>query len=206
MSSLLPVCQQCSVQCSCPYRFPSHCYRSLDLCLPSPEFRETFLLLDNKGDKKIGLDQVGDAMRAFGLNPTESDIQKILAELDPQSQSSASCAMSCVSHNYDAFYLMSNSSHYLGNERVQFDEFLPHYVSLSQKKEYGSLGDFTDGLKVFEKDGSGFIDSAELRHVLSSLGNKTRGGQRVDGSRLIPGVYMRMLLCGSVHCSCQVRR
>lgn len=58
---------------------------------------------------------------------------------------------------------------------MQFEVFLPLYVSLSQKKEYGSLGDFTDGLKVFEKDGSGFIDSAELRHVLSSLGNKRRG-------------------------------
>ncbi len=47
---------------------------------------------------------------------------------------------------------------------------MPVYNSLRQKKEQGSSEDFIEGLKVFDKDGNGFINSAELRHVLTSLG------------------------------------
>lgn len=54
--------------------------------------------------------------------------------------------------------------------RVSFDEFLPMYTSLQNKKEQGSVDDFVEGLRVFDKDGNGTINSAELRHVLVSLG------------------------------------
>ena len=57
-----------------------------------------------------------------------------------------------------------------GRKRVSFEEFLPIYLSVSQKKEQGSMEDFIEGLRVFDKDGNGFINSAELRHVLTSLG------------------------------------
>ena len=58
----------------------------------------------------------------------------------------------------------------LGNKRVTFEEFLPCFLSCSKKKAQGSIEDFVEGLRVFDKDGNGFINSAELRHVLTSLG------------------------------------
>lgn len=58
----------------------------------------------------------------------------------------------------------------LGNKRVSFEEFLPIFLSCQQKKDEGSMEDFVEGLRVFDKDGNGFINSAELRHVLTSLG------------------------------------
>ena len=58
----------------------------------------------------------------------------------------------------------------LGNKRVSFEEFLPVYLSCQKKKDEGTMEDFVEGLKVFDKEGNGFINSAELRHVLTSLG------------------------------------
>ena len=60
----------------------------------------------------------------------------------------------------------------LGNKRVSFEEFLPIFLSCQQKKEEGTMEDFVEGLKVFDKEGNGFINSAELRHVLTSLGKQ----------------------------------
>ena len=66
-----------------------------------------------------------------------------------------------------------------GRKRVSFEEFLPIYLSGRSKTERGSLEDFVEGLKVFDKDGNGFINSAELRHVLTSLGKTERDGTHI---------------------------
>jgi myosin light chain 6 len=47
------------------------------------EFRDAFSLFDKRGDGKIDSDQVGDVLRALGLNPTEVDVKKIVQEIDP---------------------------------------------------------------------------------------------------------------------------
>ena len=53
---------------------------------------------------------------------------------------------------------------------MNFEEFLPVFLSCQKKKDEGTMEDFVEGLKVFDKEGNGFINSAELRHVLTSLG------------------------------------
>lgn len=40
------------------------------------EFQEAFSLFDSRGDGKIHVSQIGDALRALGQNPTESDVKK----------------------------------------------------------------------------------------------------------------------------------
>ncbi|XP_071825701.1 myosin light chain 3, skeletal muscle isoform-like [Apostichopus japonicus] len=109
------------------------------------EFRDAFSLFDKKGDSKVDITQVGDIIRALGLNPTEAELKRITQS---------------YSTNDDQVY------------RVSFDEFLPMYTSLQNKKEQGSVDDFVEGLRVFDKDGNGTINSAELRHVLVSLGER----------------------------------
>ena len=52
---------------------------------------------------------------------------------------------------------------------------MPIFLSCQQKKDEGSMEDFNEGLKVFDKEGNGFIDSAELRYVLTSLGKYKKG-------------------------------
>ena len=48
------------------------------------EYKDAFALFDKRGDGKIDSDQIGDVLRALNLNPTELDVKKIVAEVDPQ--------------------------------------------------------------------------------------------------------------------------
>jgi len=58
------------------------------------------------------------------------------------------------------------------DERISFEVFLPIYTSISKNKSNDSAEDFIEGLRHFDKDGNGYISSAELRHLLTTLGEK----------------------------------
>ncbi|KAG7306445.1 hypothetical protein JYU34_009082 [Plutella xylostella] len=119
------------------------------------EFQEAFQLFDSRGDGKIHVAQIGDALRALGQNPTESDVKKCTHHLKP-------------------------------DERISFEVFLPIYqvlstgpprqlqsrTAISKARSGDTANDFIEGLRHFDKDGNGFISSAELRHLLSTLGEK----------------------------------
>jgi len=60
----------------------------------------------------------------------------------------------------------------IANDRISFEEFLPIYEDLSKRKDAPTEEDFVEGLRVFDKDGSGMINSAELRHLLTTLGER----------------------------------
>lgn len=55
-------------------------------------------------------------------------------------------------------------------KRITFEEFVPVYEAVSKEKDVGSYADFLEGLKVFDKDETGKIMAAELRHILLALG------------------------------------
>ncbi|XP_030759466.1 myosin-2 essential light chain isoform X2 [Sitophilus oryzae] len=105
------------------------------------EFQEAFYLFDNRGDGKIHVAQIGDALRALGQNPTESDVKKYTHQYKP-------------------------------DERVSFEVFLPIYQQISKTRAADTAEDFIEGLRHFDKDGNGFISAAELRHLLTTLGEK----------------------------------
>merc|ERR1719183_509650 len=53
---------------------------------------------------------------------------------------------------------------------IDFKEFLG--LMSKQTKERDSQEELKEAFKVFDKDGNGFISAAELRHVMTSLGEK----------------------------------
>lgn len=53
---------------------------------------------------------------------------------------------------------------------IDFKEFLG--LMATQTKERDSEEELREAFKVFDKDGNGFISAAELRHVMTSLGEK----------------------------------
>jgi len=56
--------------------------------------------------------------------------------------------------------------------RITFEQFLPILQAISKNKDNTSLNDFVEGFKVFDKEQNGTISSAELRHLLTNLGEK----------------------------------
>ena len=60
----------------------------------------------------------------------------------------------------------------LNVDRISFEQFLPIYEDLSRRRDQSTEEDFIEGLRVFDKDGSGMINSAELRHLLTTLGER----------------------------------
>ena len=74
------------------------------------------------------------------------------------------------------------------DDRVTFEQFLPimqvgrtiylqvkynvRFKAICSRRSTDTSDDFIEGLRHFDKDGNGFISSAELRHLLTTLGEK----------------------------------
>ena len=102
-----------------------------------------FSLYDDRGDNHIPKHYLGEALRALGLNPTEGEIHLLLADLNRV-------------------------------ERLSIQQFQVIFERLNRQKEFVvPAEEFIDGLRVFDKDGTGLIPATELRHLLTTLGNKT---------------------------------
>eukprot|EP00041_Stephanoeca_diplocostata_P013001 m.221195 g.221195 ORF g.221195 m.221195 type:complete len:141 (-) comp19182_c0_seq1:4187-4609(-) len=106
------------------------------------DMKEGFALFDKKGDNKIAAKDLGTVLRSLGLNPTQAKVDSVIAELGG------------------------------GEQRITYDQFVPIFNDSKSDNPKGSEADFVEGLKVFDKDGGGSISASELRHVLTSLGEK----------------------------------
>ncbi|XP_057293293.1 myosin-2 essential light chain-like isoform X2 [Hydractinia symbiolongicarpus] len=107
------------------------------------EYRDTFSLFDKQGDGKVECSSLGEMLRALGLNPTEAEVKKIVAEIDPT-----------------------------GQKRITFEEFIPLYHAQSKKKNGGSMEAFAEAFRIFDRENNGMVSVAEVRHLLTSLGEK----------------------------------
>ncbi|KAG5451034.1 Myosin-2 essential light chain [Clonorchis sinensis] len=127
------------VNCFWPLRIFDYELNEKDL----QEARDVFSLFDSVGDEKILVKDIGEVVRALGLNPTESDIRKFNNRSDP-------------------------------GERITFEMFVPIYQALAKEQKDINPEEFIEGFRVFDKESNGFISAAELRHLLTALGERLR--------------------------------
>ncbi|XP_049584113.1 myosin light chain 1, skeletal muscle isoform [Syngnathus scovelli] len=109
------------------------------------DYKEAFGLFDRVGDNKVAYSQIADIMRALGQNPTNKDVNKLLG---------------------------NPSAEDLANKRVTFEGFLPMLQTIINSPNKAGFEDYVEGLRVFDKEGNGTVMGAELRIVLSTLGEK----------------------------------
>jgi len=109
------------------------------------DYREAFGLFDRVGDSKVAFNQIADIMRALGQNPTNKEVKKILG--NPTDEDMVA-------------------------KRVDFEGFLPMLQTIINSPNKGTLDDYVEGLRVFDKEGNGTVMGAELRIVLGTLGEK----------------------------------
>jgi myosin light chain 6 len=69
-----------------------------------------------------------------------------------------------------SLYIFSFFLYIFVDERIPFEVFLPIYQAISKIRSSNTADDFNEGLRHFDKEGNGFISSAELRHLLTTLG------------------------------------
>merc|ERR1712010_64440 len=105
------------------------------------EFKEAFSLFDKDGDGQITTKELGTVMRSLGQNPSESELQDMINEVDADN-----------------------------NGTIDFPEFLT--MMARKMKDTDSEEEIKEAFRVFDKDGNGFISAAELRHVMTNLGEK----------------------------------
>ncbi|XP_071502886.1 neo-calmodulin-like [Diadema antillarum] len=106
------------------------------------EFQEAFGLYDRDGDGIVSTDLLGEMMRSLGSCPTEAEVAESIAMEDPH-----------------------------GKGAIDFKTFtriMETHMSQSQV----DAEEFRDAFRVFDKDDTGTLSAAELRHVMTSLGEK----------------------------------
>uniref|UniRef100_A0A8C5I0V3 Myosin light chain 1, skeletal muscle isoform n=1 Tax=Gouania willdenowi TaxID=441366 RepID=A0A8C5I0V3_GOUWI len=106
---------------------------------------EAFGLFDRVGDNKVAYNQIADIMRALGQNPTNKEVKTILG---------------------------NPSADEMANKRIEFEAFLPMLQTIINSPNKAGFEDYVEGLRVFDKEGNGTVMGAELRIVLSTLGEK----------------------------------
>lgn len=111
------------------------------------EFRDAFTLFDQVGKGYIKPQQIKDLLRAMGLNPLGSDIEKI--ERDYK------------------------------DKTVSFEEWLSVYDE-QKEKQAPVKEDFIEGFKVFDRDGSGSIDTGNFKGLLCNRGDSKLTHEEAD--------------------------
>lgn len=96
-------------------------------------------------------------MRSLGQNPSESELQDMINEVD-------------ADNNGTIDFPGKLSQAMIQCRQLNLAEFLT--MMARKMKDTDSEEEIREAFKVFDRDNNGFISAAELRHVMTSIGEK----------------------------------
>lgn len=116
------------------------------------ELEETFRLFDKDANGRLSVEEAGKLWRSIAptCNPTQSEIQEMFDMIDKDGSGSIDCK-----------------------------EFLS-WVSANGKKEEDPVAVMRDAFKVFDRDGNGYITRAELKRIMTELGEDPLSSDEID--------------------------
>jgi len=108
------------------------------------DVREVFDLFDfwDGRDGMVDGAKVADFLRCCGLNPTNTLVEK------------------------------NGGTKKLGDKQYKFEEIIPIYDVVNKETDTGTFADFMEGMKTFDREGQGFMSAAEMRSVLTLMGER----------------------------------
>lgn len=99
-------------------------------------------------------------MRSLGQNPSESELQDMINEVDSDNNGTIDFPGMNIPREYAAISPLTR----------MHTEFLT--MMARKMKDTDSEEEIREAFKVFDRDNNGFISAAELRHVMTSIGEK----------------------------------
>ncbi|OWF37065.1 calmodulin-A-like [Mizuhopecten yessoensis] len=111
------------------------------------ELREAYLIQDKDDDHKINISELGSVMRSIGLSPTQAQLASIAQEYGASANSK-------------------------GGKLFDIEEckrIVQKNAGLTETPE-----SLRDCFRIFDKDGNGYNNASEIRHVLTTLGEPLR--------------------------------
>jgi len=109
-------------------------------------------------------DQIAEYQETFGIFDSKGDNKIQVSQIGE--------VLRALGQNPTEAEVKKLSQQLRPEERINFEVFLPILHSISRHGPGDTADDFIEGLRHFDKDGNGYISSAELRHLLTHLGEK----------------------------------
>ncbi|KAF0984612.1 hypothetical protein FDP41_000511 [Naegleria fowleri] len=111
--------------------------------LTETEFREAFSLHDNNSGV-IPHDKLNTVMRLLGLAPSDNELRELISILDPSSSGNISL------------------NNFVNEMRNRF----------SKTTQNQNIDEYMESFRLFDRDQDGFISTEELKHIMTTLGEK----------------------------------
>jgi len=124
--------------------FATHCNTSTTFKMSEAEAQDAFIIFDEAYEgADVDAFYLADILRALGCNVTNAAV------------------------------IAAGGAEALGEKRITFEAFKP--ILAAVKADLSATGvkeDYVEGLKVFDKEGTGKVPLPEVQNVLCSLGEK----------------------------------
>lgn len=118
------------------------------------DIQEAFAFFDRDNDGRVSMPEVANILRVLGYAPTQADLNTYTKHLLPTSTSNSSINSVDAGVDFETLETFIKSTLAPPPTQSDFENKL------------------LDAFRIFDKEGTGRIGTAELRHIVTTLGDR----------------------------------